>query len=155
MVSLDFVYGFFQPALVIRWFYIFWGRSSVHSARILFHGWVEHKFLRGSKSQISLPSSLCQRTWQDVISALFCLLRSLFSSSSHAPDHMREQAGSMGLMLGLVLLSCYIAHFLVLCVQYVELRARHCTEVETAQFPVSCCGSGRWKQLLPCWSFAW
>lgn len=62
---------------------------------------------------------------------------------------------SMKLMLGLVLLGCYKAHFLVPCMQYVELRARHCTEVETARFPVSCWGNERWKQLWPCWLFTW
>jgi len=82
-----------------------------------------HLCVRGHGKMSSLPSS--------------CLLPSLFHSSSHAPDHMREPAGSMGHMLGLGLLSCYTAHFLVLCLQYVELRERHCTEVGTAQFPVS------------------
>lgn len=47
----------------------------------------------------------------------------------------------------LVLLSCYRAHFLVPYMLYVELTARHCAEIETAQFPVSCWGSERWRQL--------
>lgn len=44
----------------------------------------------------------------------------------------------------LVLLSCCRAHFLV---PYNVLTARHCAEIETAQFLVSCWGSERWRQL--------
>ena len=60
MLSLDFVYGFFQPALVIRWLHIFWVFLSVHSACILFHGQVEHEFWWGSES-MSLCPHLCVR----------------------------------------------------------------------------------------------
>lgn len=76
-----------------------------------------------------------------------------FSYSRHTLDHMREQAGGMGLR-SLVFLRSYVVHFLMLYMQYVELRARLCTRVEISQLLVLC-WNGKWRKLQPCQSFAW
>lgn len=69
---------FFHPAFIIQLLHIFCRFLSVHSAHILSHGQVEHEFWWGFESQVSLSLSLCQRTWQVVISAFLCLLLSIF-----------------------------------------------------------------------------